>query len=108
MPLLFSIYHLLRDNEKSCKATIFVLSSFKHVRSKYYLIKGGVYRQGAIMRYYTVREVADLLKVKEKTVREWLSARKLTHFKISGKCVRISDQQLEAFLKKREIKVEVI
>lgn len=60
------------------------------------------------MKLYTVKEVAELLKVSEKTVREWQNARMIPFYKISEKCVRISDRQLEAFLKKRERKMEVL
>jgi excisionase family DNA binding protein len=61
-----------------------------------------------VMKLYTVKEVAELLKVSEKTVREWQAARLIPFYKVSEKCVRISDRQIEAFLKKRERKMEVL
>jgi len=60
------------------------------------------------MKLYTVKEAAEILKVSEKTVRNWQSARLIPFYKISEKCVRISDRQIEVFLKEREQKMEVL
>jgi len=60
------------------------------------------------MKLYTIKEVAEILKVKEDTVREWMSAKQISFYKLSGRCVRISDRQIENFLQKREHKMEVL
>ena len=60
------------------------------------------------MKLYTIREAAEMLKVSEKTVRNWQAARMIPFYKISEKCVRISDRQIETCLKERERKMEVL
>ncbi len=47
--------------------------------------------------YKTVKEVADLLKVSEATVRRWIKARELRAIDI-GKGWRIGSRDLDAFL----------
>ncbi|MCF3593931.1 helix-turn-helix domain-containing protein [Rhodobacteraceae bacterium LMO-12] len=48
-------------------------------------------------QYQTVKEVADLLKVSEATVRGWIKNGELHAFEI-GKGWRIADSDLETFL----------
>ncbi len=48
-------------------------------------------------QYQTVKEVADLLKVSEATVRGWIKDGELRAFEI-GKGWRIADSDLEIFL----------
>ena len=59
------------------------------------------------MKLFSVDEVAKLVGVKPKTVRTWIASRMLAHYKISGRCVRVSEDQLHAFLRAREVKKEV-
>jgi DNA binding domain, excisionase family len=48
-------------------------------------------------KIYTVDETADLLKIKPRTVREWIRTGKLKSFKIGG-LVRVHDDDLQAFI----------
>ncbi|WMI81798.1 helix-turn-helix domain-containing protein [Anaerotignum sp. MB30-C6] len=51
------------------------------------------------MKFYTTFEVADLLKVSERTIREWIRGGKLGATKLGGtKTVRISEDDLNKFL----------
>lgn len=49
--------------------------------------------------YYTPEEVADILKVRKHTVWNWLREGTLKGTKINGKIWRITDEELEAFIK---------
>ena len=51
----------------------------------------------------TVEQVAEFLGVAPKTVRAWMNAREINYYKLSGKAVRISDRQIESFLREREV-----
>jgi len=53
------------------------------------------------MEYYTVKEVAELLKVHEQSVFRWLRLGKLESDKIGG-VIRITQEQLDNFIKKGE------
>jgi excisionase family DNA binding protein len=55
------------------------------------------------MKYYTVKEIADLLKVHEQTVFRWLREGKLESDKV-GNNHRITDEQLNHFIKKPQVK----
>ena len=55
--------------------------------------------------YYTPEEVADILKVRKHTVWNWLREGTLKGTKINGKIWRITDKDLEAFIKKEESEV---
>ncbi|ASP20405.1 helix-turn-helix domain protein [Antarctobacter heliothermus] len=48
-------------------------------------------------QYQTVKEVADLLKVNEASVRNWIKSGQLRAIEI-GKGWRVADSDLEAFL----------
>jgi len=49
--------------------------------------------------YYTTEEVADLLKVNKESVRRWVRDNKLKAVKLSGKFIRISQDDLDEFVK---------
>lgn len=48
--------------------------------------------------YYTTEEVAELLKVNVESVRRWVRDGKLGSVKLSGKFIRISQDDLDAFI----------
>ncbi len=48
----------------------------------------------------TVRHIAEILSVKERTVRDWLMSGELKGYKI-GKSWRVREEDLEAFLGSR-------
>lgn len=48
---------------------------------------------------YTTKEVADILKVTERTVKNWIKDDKIKSFKV-GKGRRITQQALEDFIEK--------
>lgn len=51
------------------------------------------------MKLYTTFEVADILKVSERTVREWIRKKKLGATRLGGtKTVRVSEEDLKEFL----------
>lgn len=52
-------------------------------------------------KYYTIEEVAKLLKVAYLTVYRWIQSGKLTAYK-AGKQYRIEKADLEKFLKKQK------
>lgn len=54
--------------------------------------------------YFTVKEAAEKLKVKETTIRQWLSLRKIPHYKV-GNCVRFSQEQIDSVAKPVETRV---
>lgn len=55
--------------------------------------------QAKIENFYTINEVSKILRVSEKTVSNWISARKITAVK--GKPVLIPESALKAFITKR-------
>jgi excisionase family DNA binding protein len=50
--------------------------------------------------YYTLREVAEKLRVSRRTVYRWVQARELPAYKLGGE-FRITERDLERFLKAR-------
>ena len=52
-----------------------------------------------VKEFYTVQEAAELLKVKPKTVLEWIKSGKIKAGKLSGKYYRIYEDQLLEFMK---------
>jgi excisionase family DNA binding protein len=54
-------------------------------------------------RLYTVEEAADILRLKPKTLRNWISARKIPFLKIGGS-VRLSEQQLQEIIQGSEMR----
>ena len=49
-------------------------------------------------QYYTTEEVAEMLKVTPDSVRRWIRSGKLKSIKLSGKFIRISQEDLQAFI----------
>lgn len=49
------------------------------------------------MEFYTMKQIADMLNVHINTVQKWVSAGKLTHYKI-GQSVRVNEEDLHSFL----------
>lgn len=49
-------------------------------------------------QYYTTDEVAEMLKVTPDSVRRWIRDGKLKSIKLSGKFIRISREDLDAFI----------
>ena len=56
-------------------------------------------------KYFTPQEIAEKLKVSINTVRKWYASGKLESTK-AGRMVRISEQQLDRFLKQRNSRAE--
>jgi excisionase family DNA binding protein len=48
--------------------------------------------------YLTVYEIAELLRVNQQTVRNWIDIGELTAIRVGGRRVRISQDDLDAFL----------
>lgn len=57
-------------------------------------------------QYYSPQEIAAMLGVHLQTVRTWYRSGKLGCYKLGHRDVRISQEQLDAFLKARENKGE--
>jgi excisionase family DNA binding protein len=53
-------------------------------------------------RFYTVKDIADELGVKEDTVRDWIRRRELAAYRV-GRELRIKKEDYEIFLAKRRI-----
>jgi excisionase family DNA binding protein len=51
-------------------------------------------------RFHTVSEIAELLKVSQRTVRRWISTEDLAVHRL-GRSVRVLDADLRAFLASR-------
>jgi len=49
------------------------------------------------------KEAADFLGVKPNTLNHWVSARKIPHYKVSGRCVLFDVKDLEIFLASKKI-----
>jgi len=54
-------------------------------------------RNAAILRFFTVQQVADLAEVSTRTVRRWIGSKLLVAHRFNG-LVRISETDLRAFL----------
>ena len=53
-------------------------------------------------KFYTTEEVAEMLKVNRESVRRWVRKGKLKSIKLGGKFIRISQNQLDTFIKESE------
>jgi len=53
--------------------------------------------------YYTIEEVAEILKVNPESVRRWVRAKKIPAIKLGGKYIRISAIDLESFTKSSRV-----
>jgi len=52
-----------------------------------------------------MKEVAEILKVDERTVINYIKEGKLDCIKFSSRCTRISEEQLNNFIKEHEAKI---
>ena len=52
-------------------------------------------------KIYTVEEIAEKLKVKNYTVREWLRTGQLKGFKMGGRVWRVKESELKKFINGR-------
>lgn len=48
--------------------------------------------------YYSPEQVAKRLGLKPATIRKYVNQDKLPYFRVGGKCIRISDEDLNTFL----------
>ncbi len=55
------------------------------------------------MEMYTYKEVADKLRVSERTVWDLVKKRQLKACKIAGRTIRISEEALRNFIKQAEL-----
>jgi len=53
--------------------------------------------KGGDMKFYTIKEVADMLRVHERTIHNWILSGKLEVIKIK-KTIRISEEQLNKLI----------
>ncbi len=53
------------------------------------------------LKYYTVNEVAQMLRVSERQVRNWVERGELKVFRIGKRGYRISETDLNAFIAQR-------
>ena len=53
--------------------------------------------------YYTIEEVANILKVNPESVRRWVRAKKLPAIKLGDKYIRIESSDLDSFIKKSKV-----
>lgn len=51
------------------------------------------------MKLYTIKQVAEIMQVDRSTVSRWIKTGQLKHIKINDRNKRISEEQLNAFLK---------
>ena len=56
------------------------------------------------MKLYNVREAAQMMGIKENTLRVWIANRKIPYIKV-GRAVRFSEEQLESVCKPVETRV---
>lgn len=52
-------------------------------------------------QFYTIKEVAQHLKVSERTIHNWIKVGELNSYKV-GRLTRISKEQLEEYLQKEK------
>lgn len=55
-------------------------------------------------KMYTVREAADMLSVKENTVRHWMFQNKIEFIKIGAKTVRFTQSQIDRMLSVQSVR----
>lgn len=53
------------------------------------------------MKYYNVKEIAEMLRVTERGVQKWIREGKITAIKL-GREFRVEEKSLEAFLESRK------
>lgn len=54
-------------------------------------------------KYYTVQELADLLRVKRRSVYRWIREKTIGVTKFGRREIRFSESQVQAFLKVRNV-----
>lgn len=57
----------------------------------------------ALLRFYSIEEVADLLRVSPRTVRRWIKAGQLRAHRF-GRTMRIACEDLQDFIARHEIR----
>lgn len=55
-------------------------------------------------QFYTTEELAQMLKIKQETVRRYVRTGKLRAVKLGGKFIRIDHKDFEAFIEKLKTK----
>ncbi len=56
------------------------------------------------MHYYSVRQAAEILQVKERTICRWIKGGKLSASKLGGtKLFRISSEELTQFIERNRV-----
>lgn len=65
-------------------------------------MKEGANKMQENERFWTVNEVAAMLRVNSQTIRRYLQAGKLTGVKLQGGIWRISDADLQKFIESRK------
>lgn len=59
------------------------------------------------MKFYTIQEAADTLKVEPETISKWIQAGRLKASRLSGsKVVRISEAHIQLFYDENTVKSE--
>jgi len=53
--------------------------------------------------YYTIEEIAGILKVNPESVRRWVRAKKLPAIKLGGKYIRVLAVDLDRFIKDSKV-----
>lgn len=57
-----------------------------------------------MQKFYTIKDVAEILQVSQYTVAEWVRRKKLKAAKLStNTLVRISEDNLKQFIKKKQL-----
>jgi len=52
------------------------------------------------LNYYTIEEVAEMLKVNPESVRRWVRSKQLPAIKLGGKYIRVEAGDLDRFISK--------
>ena len=85
----------------------YIRISFFHIRSVTF---ENIYMQSDTMKnvmqetpgqkeeYYTVEEVAEMLKVKPRSVRSWIKGKRLVSYRVADNTIRIRKSDLEMYL----------
>lgn len=55
--------------------------------------------------FYTVKELAEMLKIQELTLRRWCKDKKITHYRINRE-IRFSKEDIEEYLNKSKVLAE--
>ena len=55
------------------------------------------------LTYYTIEEVAEMLKVNPESVRRWVRSKQLPAIKLGGKYIRVETGDLDRFISKSKV-----